>query len=79
LLVVYKFTHYVKLLCKCRPGRRKQRGAKNWLEHHIHAINAWNARANNIVGGGHDTVTVHSMSTWIGETKHPLKVKGCNG
>jgi hypothetical protein len=22
------------------------------MEHHIHAVNAWNARANNIVGGG---------------------------
>jgi hypothetical protein len=32
----------------------------------VHAINTWNARANNIVPGGHDTVTVCSMSTWIG-------------
>uniref|UniRef100_K3ZMP9 Aminotransferase-like plant mobile domain-containing protein n=1 Tax=Setaria italica TaxID=4555 RepID=K3ZMP9_SETIT len=32
--------------------RRKQRGAKNWEKKHMHAINAWNLRANNKVYGG---------------------------
>ena len=40
------------LLYKCRIERHKQRGAKNWEEHHVHAINAWNLRANNRVYGG---------------------------
>jgi hypothetical protein len=53
LLVFLEITHYVVyLLCKYRTEHRKQRGAKNWLEHHIRAVNAWNARANNIVHGG---------------------------
>ncbi|CAO2037609.1 unnamed protein product [Urochloa humidicola] len=57
--------------------RRREIGANNWEEKHIHAVNAWNLRANNRVYGGalHRDGPFNQYLDWLKKhTRLKLKV-----